>query len=313
MQVVTYGISVEPGNSIISNKHLFETMERSNGTADNSKDFTRAFYIDTTSNKEFYLGLVATFKDRKKYLEFTQGGTGFHIKVSDIKGNSKQMEFNFFIVSKSNGLGVFQYYRGSCSANTFGDYLKRKYRNISLQSRDRSIKALKDKNSHTPKAEKGIRRLHAKGLKFGLLVRAEDIASTLSRYKSIKALSYDLVAIDADESFATPISGYAKRIRQRVTFNPEVQTPLIARAIGLMKGLTNMDTARVEAIDTDGDPVSLRILNMPENFGEQDFDALAQELDNLNVVDFAAHKIFEKLIGICKTQHSDIFMKKIKP
>ncbi|MEE3913916.1 hypothetical protein V2I80_12740 [Pseudomonas viridiflava] len=312
MQVVTYGISVEPGHTIVSNKLLFEAMERANGAEDKTKDVTRTFYLDTTSNSEFYLGLVATFKDRKKYLEFTQGGTGFHIKVSDIKGNSKQMEFNFFVVSKSNGLGLFQYYRGSCSANTFGEYLKRKYKNVSAQSRDLSINTLKVRGEHTIKAEKGIRRTHAKGLKFGLLIRSEDISTTLSRYKSIKAVSYDLIAIQSNQSVATPISGYAKRIRQRVTFKPKVQTSLIAIGIGLMKGIADMNTARVEAVDSDGDTVSLRVMNMPENFGEQDFDDLAQELDNLNVVDFAGHAIFQKLINVCTTQHPNIFMKKIK-
>ncbi|RWA26134.1 hypothetical protein DJ028_18780 [Pseudomonas veronii] len=313
MLVTSYGISIEAGNRHVTIDDLFMLMELENGVEDSTKEIVRRFYVDTTSDPKFILGLVVTVKDQRKFLELVTDASNFKIRVNNLRGLNKLMEFNFFVINKLNGLGVYQYYRGSCSPQTFGSYLTTRYRSLSNQFRDKSIADLHKQKKHTAKLEKSIRSSHRLGLDFSLLIRPEDIETILANYKEIKSFSYEFLSLEAAIRFGSPLKGLVKKVTERVTFDPEVEKRKIAQGINSMMSAIKTNTARVRVIDDEDEPISIRLLKIPDNFGEQDFDTLAEELDELDVAVFKDHDLLAKLREVCTVEYPQIFMAKVAP
>ena len=64
----------------------------------------------------------------------------------------------------------------------------------------------------------------------------------------------------------------------------------------------------VETIDDEDMPLSVRIANIPEHFGEQDYDELATKINLLNTASFHNHVVVSELIKICSEKYEAIFM-----
>lgn len=315
MIVRSYGFSVTPGNKEIGLDALFESLEKTSGAADTSLSNLRRIYVNTASDPNFVIGLVVTVKDQKTFCELVNDKGNFVITVSNLKGKNKLMEFNFFLVNKANGLGIYQHYFHSCSPNTFGSYLRRRYRRLSDSSQDATIQAMKNAGEHTLKKEKQVKSAHAKALSFGLLVHKDSLAKVLSRYKEIKAFEYEYAALEPDLIKGVPLGNYIKRLRQKVSFKPNVGVDILSNAIQATVDMIQPRSGHVSVIDEVDDediPMSIRIAGIPEHFGENDYDAVAGDLNNLDVTKFADHKVVKELIKAGKETHAHVFMKKIK-
>lgn len=316
MFVRSYGFSIEAGHDRVTVADVFSLMASQNGQPDTSKANERRFYVDDTSDADFVRGLVVTVKDQKAFCELVNDSGSFVIKVNNLTGDNKLMEFNFFVVNKKNGLGIYQHYHQSCTPNTFGSYLRSRYASLSHDSREQAIKKLEALGQLTKKNEKRIKSEHHGALKFTLLVHDESLADVLSKFQQIKNFEYEYAAIVPDKVSGVPIGPYVKRMKEKVTFQPNVDSGLLATAIQGTVDIIKPRAGRVSVIDHIDDedvPLSIRIANIPEHFGEQDYDAVASKLDELDVTTFSTHQVVDELIKACKETYKHIFMKAVKP
>lgn len=199
MIVRSYGFSLEAGHGHVSVADVFRYMADNNGQPDTSKSNERRFYIDDQSDAKFVRGLVVTVKDQKAFCELVKDdGGGFVISVKNLEGENKLMEFNFFVVNKTNGLGIYQHYFHSCSTHTFGDYLRKRYFTLSNAMAEEEIAAANAANELSDKQEKAIRKKYRKPLSFSILVHNEDLAVVLARFQEIKSFEYEFAAIVPD-------------------------------------------------------------------------------------------------------------------
>lgn len=308
MRVKSYGFSLTPGNTHVSIADLFLAMEQNNGQPDNTKANERRFYIDSTTDADFVLGLVVTVKDQRRFLELVDEQGLFRIKVNNLDDANQLMEFNFFLVNRNNGLGIYQHYHQSCSIGTFSDYLRSRYRLLTNASRDTEIQALHTRGEHSKSKEKKIRSAHAKGLDVALLTRSDPLATVLASYKEIQRLDYDFISLAPVMRLAQPLTGMVKKVRQRLTFDNRANKRDIASGIVAMLGSMNRNTARVQVLTDDDIPISIRIAEIPENFGEQEFDDVADALNELDVSSFAGHSIMRELLDTCKGEYEHLFL-----
>lgn len=315
MLVRSYGFSVTAGNAEVSLDDLIASFVATSGDEDTSQRNVRRIFVDTATNKDFVLGLIVTVKDQKTFCELVNAKGNFVIAVSNLKGKNKLMEFNFFIINKTNGHGIYQHYFQSCSPGTFGNYLRSRYRSLSEKSRDDSIAALKTKGQHTTGREKAIRAAHSKGLRFALLVHQESLEAILSKFKEIKGFEYEFAAIEPDLVKGAPISNYVKRLRQKVSFKPNIGVSLLSKAIQATVDAIKPRSGHIAVVDRVDDedvPMSIRISDIPEHFGEQDYDTVAGKLNNLDTSKFANHAVLNELLTACTDTFKHIFMKKVK-
>lgn len=315
MLVRSYGFSVTAGNSEVSLDDLFASLVSTSGNEDASQNNVRRIFVDTKTNNDFIIGLVVTVKDQKTFCELVNEKGNFVIAVSNLKGKNKLMEFNFFVINKSNGLGIYQHYFQSCSPGTFGKYLRNRYHRLSEKSREDAIAALKKNGKHTVREEKLIKKSHSKGLSFGLLVHNESLEKVLSKFKEIKGFEYEFAVIEPDLVKGAPISNYVNRLRQKVSFKPNLDVGALSKAIQGTVDALRPKSGHVSVVDNvDGEdiPISVRIANIPEHFGEQDYDAVAGKLNNLDTSKFATHFFVTELLKTCTDDFKHVFMKKVK-
>ncbi|QRP62708.1 hypothetical protein I6J77_11220 [Rhodanobacter sp. FDAARGOS 1247] len=316
MIVRSYGFSVEAGHGHVSVADVFSLMASQNGQPDTSKSNERRFYLDDQSDPDFVRGLVVTVKDQKAFCELVKDDDGgFVISVKNLEGENKLMEFNFFVVNKDNGLGIYQHYFHSCSTFTFGDYLKKRYFTLSHMLTEQELEGAKEAGELTQKREKAIRAKYRAPMSFALLVHNENLADILAGFKQIKGFEYELAAIEPDAKNGVPISPYVRRKKEKVVFKTDTAVGVLAKAIQGTVDMLNPKSGRVSVVDEIDDedvPLSVKIANIPEHFGEQEYDAVAGKLDQLDVTTFSEHQVVNELIAACKDTYKHIFMKKVK-
>jgi hypothetical protein len=312
MQVTYYGFTLESENKCVPLAALFDSLAAKSGGEVGAAEGMRIMYVDEQSDNEFVSGLIVTSKDQKSFLKMSAVAGKYKIKSADLTGDDRIMEFNFFVVNKSNGIGLYQYYRGSCSSVTMGSFLTSEFRELSdtyksvrLQAADKFVET---KRGEKNKLIKGIRSDHRKGLVFNLLVRAGDVPEILERYKTIVAFDYDIASLDSISAFARPLQGLVNKVHQRVRFNEISAKDKIIEGVSGMLPLIVKDTARITVLNDEDEPMSVRLVNMPDNFGLHEYDVLAAELDGLDLDDFASHAVVGYLKHICKVEYPEVFM-----
>ena len=315
MLVRSYGFSVSAGNAEISLQKLLDSLVGTSGQPDQSLSNERRIFIDTTTSPDFALGLVVTVKDQKTFCELVNNKGNFVISVTGLKGTNKLMEFNFFVINKTNGLGIYQHYFQSCSPGTFGTYLRTRYRKLTDDSRDAVIDTLKAKGQHNDSREKAVRSKHAKGLNFAILVQQASLESILKKFKDIKGFEYQFATLEPELVKGAPIADYVNRLTQKVSFKPNIEVDVLAKAIQATVDMLKPKSGHVSVIDDiEGEdvPMSVRIAEIPEHFGEQEYDVVATKLNNLDTSKFASHKVVDELVTACSQTYKHMFMAKVK-
>jgi hypothetical protein len=316
MFVRSYGFSIEAGNNRVTLSDLFSHMATKLGEPDNTKSNERRFYVDAISDQDFFRGLVVTVKDQKAFCELVgnEGGS-FIISVKNLEGDSKLMEFNFFVVNKKNGLGIYQHYHQSCTPNTFASYLRARYADLSNNSKELSMNRLRAAGELTNKKEKQIKAEHYGALKFSILVHDESLKEVLSKFEKIKAFEFEYASISPEKIHGVPIGPYVKRMKEKVTFKPDVNSTILGDMIQQTVAMLKPRSGRVSVVDhveDDDIPLSIRIANIPEHFGEQEYGVVAAKLDELNVDALSQHPVVIELVHACSETYKHIFMKKVK-
>ena len=182
MKVRLFGFSLKAGNSKATLAQLYDHLETNSGQPDNTRPSERRIYFSRDASADYAHGLVVTVKDQKAFCKFVKEKGTFKISVETLVGEDKLMEFNFFVINKNNGLGIYQQYFHSCSLGVFGGYLKEDYRQISDHSASKMVSDLHRNGKHTEVKEKAIRKLHGGQLEVATLVHKGTLAAVLEEF-----------------------------------------------------------------------------------------------------------------------------------
>lgn len=308
MKVRLYGFSLEAGHAKTSLNDLYEYMELQSGVADTSRTNERRIYFSKDADPTYARGLVVTVKNQKAFCKLVDEKGRLVILVENLQGEDKVMEFNFFVVNKSNGLGIYQQYHHSCSLGVFGGYLRERYRTLSTRSIDAEILELRRSRQHSEARERAIRRAHRGNLTVATLVHRGNLSSVLRQFEKIKSFEYEFAQIEAIRDVARPLQPYVSKRKEKVTFEPRFAVSTIATAVHNAVEMIVPKSGRVHVETDEGDPLSVKLADIPENFGEYDFDEIATQLDQLDTADFAEHQTFTDLQDVCNSEpYSHIF------
>ena len=73
----------------------------------------RRIIIDQSD--DFFCGVVITLKDQRSYASLVDDQGQVKVKISDLADLEKIAEFNFWVINKLNGFGMYQYHYGACT------------------------------------------------------------------------------------------------------------------------------------------------------------------------------------------------------
>lgn len=292
MKVRLYGFTLKPGHRSVSLDDLYDRMAALSGKADTSQSNMRYIYFNKSHNKKYALGIVITVRNQKSFCKLGPNGV---VTVENLKGNQKMMEFNFFLINKKNGVGLYQQYHHSCGMFVFGGYLISHYKALSQKRRDDEINAL-EHGEATRKKVARINRAYKPKLSFAALVHKASLKKVLSEFAEIKFFQYEFSDIESIKRVAAPLSPFARRRTEKVTFKKATAVSELASAIQDAVKSLNPRRGRVQVTTQEGDPLSIALEDIPENYGEEEYDTVVTRINKLKLGEFYNHPMFNELI-----------------
>lgn len=264
----------------------------------------RFFLIDNTTNSDYSLGLVVTVKDQRKLCQLIDDAGGFKVRVSDIEEGSSLLDFNFFVINKASGTGLYQHYHQSCSVPSFGRLLSRSFNEFKKFKCESAFAALPTEEQ-TDKKRLKIGKENAGRLKWTQLVRQEALDALLQELSRIKSFEYVLSTPTVEEDEFRPLSPYLTTKSSRLVFGVGTPKGLIVESIASYVRSGDAKSGHIEGEDDDGNPRSYSILENPDNFGEYEYDHVADQLNELDLGNFQDSWVIQELLSACAT-HSHI-------
>jgi hypothetical protein len=306
-----YGFSFEiDDTNKISLSEYFEYLSQNKGIAVPTSSADRRLYFDYDPAEDFSYGLMVTVKDQKTFCKLQQQDGGLVISVENLTGADKLMEFNFFVVNNDNGFGAFQHYHQSCSVGEFNKSIEAQFRKFrsSLSERDRKAQEDAQDEELTQKQIRDINREYACSLKGRQLIRKEDLTEILESLNEINSFSYDFISVGDIEKHSVALAGGIERARERIVFSPQKPKNLLIQGISDLMTVFRPKSGSVAGKTDNGKKISYDIYDIPQNFGEEDYDDLAAKLNDLNLDNFESNEVLESLETLCTSnEHKHIF------
>lgn len=285
----------------------------SHGTDASFQGYGRIFYLGESTTH--HLGLVLTAKNQKRFLELTRGtGKKRSIKVRTVGAENDLVEFNYFILNKSTGKGLYQHYHQSMSMTSFLMLLKSKHE----QHKDARIKAkLKGKKGLSEADEKRIKRKFAGRLKAEPIIRGDVLEELLGEMKELKAFTFDISVQYPQKPGYAPLRKVVEKETVRAKFRGGISEENKIAAIVKSWTEGDMDKARVEAVDENGVPRNIKIeYDNLDVFKILDFDEVATKMapdpENLDPEDLAGNWTIKQLLDTEKANASIFRMTSVK-
>lgn len=304
-----YGFSFSTAKSDIELATFFSSLVGANIEFPIRTDSSRKIIIDQDS--KYVYGTVITIKNQKKFTSLVNNGNSLEIKVSDLSKLEKIAEFNFLLINKENGMGIYQYHHGSCTAPNFGSMITSLYRRKLEAKRDTEIAALGGIDAIPKKQMKSIRSRFFHGIAFDLIVQSKDIEKVLEKYKTIRSFKYEISSIEASLNEASPLQGLISKVQHNVRFDSTVDSNLIIKGIQSMIPNVKETTARIEVLDDQDEPISVKIMDIPVNFGEMSYDDFIKGLMTFKMNDIKCCHLLNDLKNKCEKDYKHVFAKKL--
>lgn len=279
----------------ISLQDLFTHLKGMNGTEEKFGGYERLIFIEET--EKYFTGLFLTSKNHKKFCELLRDGKQLTINVRQVQKGASLIDFNFFVVQKETGRGLYQYYHNSCRCPMFVKFCATEFQSLMEDRRDKEI-AVGGKDLSNQDREK-IEKKYGHSMNCGILVRPEAFAALVRKFKSIARFEFSLNTVVAEkEQRYRGFQGISKRIKHCITFNREAD--LISRIKAIM-GFVNSDNdigdASVAGMGVDGLDKTISLFDNPDSFGSYEFDKLAENMD-FEPKDFAASVFMHEMIRV---------------
>lgn len=272
-------------------EHLIDDQD----TATSIGAHGRLLYIDKDTDPNYFLGLVITVKDQKRYCELLQNGKKFTIKVTDLE--NKMMDFNFFVLNKKSGIGLYQHYHHSCGLNSFFHIINSKFNQFRNNLIENEIN--KDENIGTNANIRKIKKNLRGKISNCILVKKDNLEKLMSELEEIKSFEFEYTYLDVKEPEFQPIKSAVRKERKKYTFEKGGFKSAISSAVGKFVNNNELDEGKIIGLDVDGNERIYRILNNPDNFGELDYDDIAEKLNELDISNFQTSWVIKELLKVC--------------
>jgi len=292
MLVRILGISFEP-KAIVTLDELFDRLSLKSDEEMSVGDINRLLVVDKDSNDHYYLGVVVTIKDQRRFCELSEEQGKMKIKVVNLEDHQSIAEFNFFVINRSNGFGLYQHYHQSCSIGQFAYLASTRYREIADERAEDEINQQGEINE---KKRAAIKKKYAGRLDWSVLVKKAGLEKLLLEFSLIKSFEFDFAHLESKEPEYQPLSGKVRKERRRWSFVNNTFSQLVAHEIASLANIFNVSNGRVVGEDEDGISRAIRIMDNPDNFGEYPYDDVAAKLNDLDLSAISDSWVIKELL-----------------
>lgn len=282
---------------------FFEQLKSLRGELTRFGNYDRLLYTGET--QEYFVGLFLTVKDQRRACEIRDLGGEFKINVRALADGTSLTDFNFFIVSKGTGRGLYQHYHNSCSFNQFSIFCSRQYDDLRESRREADL--VPEGGDEAPGiAKRKIAEKYKGGLEWEVMVRQEKLQELLEELKIINFIEYEVATFTADEPTLTPLEPFVKKETRRLRFHPDMTADGLRSRLGDFVRRGNMRQGRVVGRDHEGIERIYRLLENPDSFGQYEYEDLADE-HVLNLEDVAESPFVKEMLSVVE-KNKTIFL-----
>lgn len=298
MNIKSIGFSIDNLNKNIKTSDIISHLIKCSSNEIKRTDYVRKILI--SNDKDFYTGLVLTFKNQKRNCKSTVKDGNFVVKVEDLKGDEKLVHFNFFCLKKDTLKGLYLYYHGSCSLNMLFSHLQTSSNEYIRNLQEKEIKALGDKPDN--KKIKIINKKYSERLNFSVILNKSNLEKILADFKEIKSATFRFSNIAFSQAEMIATEAYTKNTDITFNIDPTERkktSPIARRVNGVLKGMGNSITkGKVVATDYNNNEKVIDFFKCPTFFDNYDFDEMANKVDGLSNENFTTNGI----VAIIKEQ-----------
>ena len=299
MKVKYLGFEISTEKNLISIRDFIE-----NNLIFELKDILKRNVFIDCSHSNYYKGLILTVKDQKAFCRLQGGIDDLEIKVENLSGGDELIEFNFFVINKKTGKGLYQFYYQSTSLSKFKEILKRQflgYRAILLQREyDSNIALGKSDGVSTKNANKKYRDK----IVLDQLVKRQTLSQLLQKCKKIKSFEVEFSTYDYIRKLGLPMPAHATKLKHKVYFDKDTKIKELASSIVSFVDNEEPEGGTIMVLDEFGQEMPYKLMDTPDLFHEEEFDDLVQKLNSVKVGNFAQSTIFKDMIDICMNNNN---------
>lgn len=284
MQIKIYAFEIYPGDGITF-AQFFDFLEL------HSKDQIDEDYFLSVSEKDGWLiGLLLRPKDAGRFCKFKKSGESFKVTTEELEEGTNIADFNFFIINRTTGRGLYQYYHRSTAVRNFLYILRQRWKILKEQTIEARYGSLAKK---TKAGLKRIRRDLRRLLDSSIIYRAESFEARVAHMARITSFSYT-VATTAERvsgigritaPYVPRLRADVKAVNMSVTFHNNANMTHVKDLITRIS-LKNPESAHVWGEDVNGDDLDHKLFNDADIFEQYDFDTAVENLtidsDDLN-------------------------------
>ena len=289
MNVRFHGFRLKEGNVSLSD--FVDSVIAQHGVEFPYYGDHRLVYMDS-SDADYYIGLVLTAKDQRKFCELDSSGD-YKITVRRLKDDHRLVDFNFFLICKATGAGLYQCYRGSCGLISFGHLLNHLYRAELGKRRTAALIAIGG-DTAKEKQKKEVRGRFKMQLEFTPIFRKEDFDTIVSQMKKIKSLGFNAETLMIAEGVFVKNRKLVSSDRITFTFSQDGNLSRICKAISGIVRQNKYEDLSVSGEDEDGTIITVKLEDNLNSFDRCDFD-LITEPRALDVENIAKSSIVDRM------------------
>lgn len=290
MKIKSQGFAIINSNANIKMSDIFDYFIKQSTHEIKRADYDRQILVK--DDGKYYSGLVLTYKNQKKNCLSKVKNGQFEIKIEDLKGDNKLVNFNFFCINKKSMKGLYLYYRGSCSLNSlFSSW--QSYSNFTIRKKIRlETTALGKKPDE--KLVEAIHKKYEQRLEFRVIIDKANLISMLSAFNEIKSATFRYDSVDFTDSEMIGVEQFTRNteVTFNISDNNKSRVGQIANSIDQMvKNVSGITKGVVSVVDHNKNERLVDLINSPCFFNEYDFDTIAQHVDGLKNDNYTTNAI----------------------
>jgi len=258
-----------------------------------------------TSNLDYIVGISLSIKDVSAFCSLKANNGKLEVSAEQLESGTLMTDFNFFVIHKPTGRGLYQHYFQSQATTTFCKLLKDHYRTLRGNLVASETEVLQHSQGFSKK--KALRQAKQKYFHFlptSVIERPEDIGELISELTRIDSLAFEPESYEDYTQFGRPYQGLIKKVKPVIYFEKgqNVMGQCKEWAASLFTA-NDIKAAIVKGIDINGNEATIKLNNDYQVLHKYDYDDLIVtiSLDDLTTsLDNAT--IITELLNLSQTQ-----------
>ncbi len=311
MRVKITGFHLKPGSPSLQLPDFSAELARRSNTSDKFGGKELIFFAGERSG--YLVGLVVTIRDQKTFTEMRRKAGKVILQARSLEEGTSFIDFNYFLINRKTGYGLYQTYWHAWSFGRLGAYLAEQYRSLVRGAEREEIERLggEDQLRRRDKAE--LRKRFKGSLDFAELVREDKLPELLEEFESIRTLDYTAATPEIPEKQFKGLNPLIENRRTIVRFKQDVRKDsALRRALASTLDEADVEKGRIHGKDFEGYDRIVDLISNPDVFAQIDYDAVSAEIqleigkEGEGAENFTKSPMVDRLLSIAK-KHSELF------